>query len=263
MKIKRHLRLARIFASTSISAQLEYRMNFVVNLAGSLLTAGGALFGLLVLYSDGQPLGGWTYREAMVVVGLYMLVQGFIGAFLTPNLNQLGEAVRTGTLDFTLLKPVDAQFYVSTHNVNPFRLNDLLIGLGLVVWAASGLASVTAAGILTGSLLIVAALAIVYAIWFMLTTTAFWFVRVANLTDLFGSLFRAGQMPVTAYPGWVRVLFTFVVPVAFITTVPAEAIVGRIDPLGAFLALAVTAVLLALSRWFWRFAVRSYTSASS
>ncbi len=66
MRARRYLRLVRVFAGASISAQLEYRMNFIVNLVGSLLTAGGALFGLFVLYGDGQPLGGWEYREAMV-----------------------------------------------------------------------------------------------------------------------------------------------------------------------------------------------------
>ena len=263
MRLRRYLRLALIFAAASISAQLEYRVNFVVNLIGSLITAGGALFGLLILYADGQPLGGWSYREAMVVVGLYTLVQGFIGAFLTPNLNSIGEAVRTGTLDFTLLKPIDAQFFVSARNINIFRLTDLFIGLGLVIWAVNALPDIAPGGVAVGALLVGAALAIVYAIWFMLTTTAFWFVKVANLTDLFSSLFRAGQMPAAAFPGWVRLIFTFLIPVAFITTVPAEAIVGRVRSASSLTALGVMLLLLAVSRWFWRFAVRSYTSASS
>ena len=263
MKLRRYLRLVRVFASASIAAQLEYRVNFIINLISSFLTAGGALFGLAVLYGDGRPLGGWSYREALVVVGLYTFVQGFIGAFLAPNLNAIVEAVRTGTLDFTLLKPIDAQFLVSARNVNLFRLTDLLTGLGLIVWAAHGVAGVTLSGVLTGALLIVAALLIVYAVWFMLTTTAFWFVKVANLTELFSSLFRAGQMPVSAFPGWVRLLFTSIVPVAFITTLPAEAIVGRVHLSSAATAAGVTIVLLTVSRWFWRFAIRSYTSASS
>jgi ABC-2 type transport system permease protein len=263
MNIRRYLRLVRIFAGASISAQLEYRMNFVVNFVGSLLTAGGALFGLFVLYGDGQPLGGWSYREAMVVVGLYTLIQGFIGALLTPNLNSIGEGVRTGTLDFTLLKPIDAQFLVSTRNVNIFRLTDVVVGVGLIVWAVRQLPNVTTGGLIVGIGLVAASLVMVYAVWLMLTTTAFWFVKVANLTDLFSSLFRAGQMPVSAFPGWVRLLFTFVVPIAFITTVPAQAIVGRATPGSALVAIIVAVLLVAASRWFWGFAVRNYTSASS
>ena len=83
------------------------------------------------------------------------------------------------------------------------------------------------------------------------------------MIPLFSSLFRAGQMPVSAFPGWVRLVFTFIVPVAFITTVPAEAIVGRFHLSSADTAAGVMIMLLAASRWFWRFAIRSYTSASS
>lgn len=263
MRSMRYLRLAAIFAGASISAQLEYRANFLLGLLGALLQAGGSLFGLLILTGDGQSVGGWSYREAMVVVGLFTLVQGFIGAFLYPNLNKIAEAIRTGTMDFTLLKPIDAQFQVSARNVNIFPLTNIVIGLMVIGWALPGIPGVTSAGLLIGTLLVVAALMIVYAVWFLLTTTAFWFVKVENITELFNGLFRAGQFPVSVLPGWVRFFFTFVVPVAFITTVPAEAIIGRAKLPSALTAIGVALVLLAVSRWLWQRAVGSYTSASS
>lgn len=263
MRLRRYIRLLRIFISTSINAQLEYRANFVVSLIGAVLGAGGALFGLLVLSGDGQAIGGWSYREAMVVVGLFTIVEGFIGGALRPNLNKIGEAIRTGTMDFTLLKPIDAQFFSSTRNVNIFPLLNVGVGVLIIGWALPGIPGVTPARVLLAALLLGAALAIVYAIWFMLTTTAFWFVKVENITELFNGLFRAGQFPVSAFPGWVRLLFTFVIPVAFITTVPAQAVVGRIDTPTVVLALVVAIALLAASRWLWSYAIRSYTSASS
>ena len=263
MRLRRYLRLLGVFARASISAQLEYRANFLVSLVGALLSSGGALFGLLILAGDGQPVGGWTYREASIVVGLFTIIQGFIGTLLYPNLNKIGEAIRLGTMDFTLLKPIDTQFLVSTRNVNFFTSFAMLIGVGITIWAASGIPGLTLSQALVGALLFGAALAIVYAIWFILTTTAFWFVKVENITELFNGLFRAGQFPVTAFPGWVRLLLTFVVPVAFITTVPAEAILGRISLESALAAVGVALGLLLIARWFWGVAVRSYTSASS
>jgi ABC-2 type transport system permease protein len=263
MRPLRYLKLAAIFAAASISAQLEYRVNFVVSLIGSVLTAGGALFGLMILAGDGEPVGGWSYREAMVVVGLFTLVQGYIGAFLYPNLNKIAEAIRTGTMDFTLMKPIDAQFLVSARNINVFRLIDVLVGLALIIWAVIDLPGVTVGGLALGALLVLSSLAIVYAVWFMLTTTAFWFVKVENITELFGSLFRAGQFPITVFPGWVRFLFTFIVPIAFITTVPAEVLIGRANPSAVAGAIAVALTLLGVSRLLWCWAVGSYTSASS
>jgi ABC-2 type transport system permease protein len=263
MKLRRYLRLIGVFTRASVSAQLEYRANFLISLVSALLASGGALFGLLLLSADGQPVGGWSYREASVVVGLFTIVQGFIGAVLSPNLNKIAEAIRLGTMDFTLLKPIDAQFLVSTRNVDLFRIIDIGIGTIVIVVASSGLPGITLSSVLLSALLLGTALLIVYAIWFILTTTAFWFVKVENITELFNGLFRAGQFPVTAFPSWVRVLFTFVVPVAFITTVPAEAIIGRIRLESALAAAGVALVLLAVARWFWGVAVRSYTSASS
>ena len=261
--IRRYLRLIAIFVGASISAQLEYRVNFVITVLNSLLTVGGALLGLLILSRDGQPIGGWSYREAMIVVGLFTLVQGFIGTVLYPNLNRIAEAVRLGTMDFNLLKPIDAQFLVSTRNLNVFHLVDIVVGLGLISWAASGLAGVTLQGVVLSGALVVAALMIVYAIWFMLSTTAFWFVKVENVTELFNGVFRAGQFPVSAFPGWLRIFFTTLVPIAFITTVPAEALLGRAGPQRVLAALAIASILMLLARWFWRRAVGSYTSASS
>jgi len=260
---RRYLRLVMIFAGASISVQLEYRMNFVISVLSSLLTSGGALFGLLILSGDGQPIGGWSYREATIVVGVFTLVQGFIGAVLYPNLNKIAEAVRLGTMDFNLLKPIDTQFLVSTRNLNVFRLIDILVGLGLIGWAALGLEGVTAAGLGLSLALLAAALTIVYAIWFGLTTTAFWFVKVENVTELFNGVFRAGQFPVSAFPGWARVFFTAVVPVAFITTVPAEALIGRASLGNTLVAVGLALALVVVSRWFWKRAIGSYTSASS
>jgi ABC-2 type transport system permease protein len=255
--------LIQIFISASISAQMEYRFNFIVNAVGSLLLATISLFGLGVLYGDGKALGGWSFAEASVVVGLFMMVESFIGAFLVPNLNKISEGVRTGSLDFVLLKPLDAQFMISTRNLGLFRLPDGLVGLGVVVWGLAQLNTVTVGGLLLGLVLFMLALGIVYSLWFVLATTAFWFVRVENMTELFWGLFRAAQFPVSVFPGWVRVFFTFVVPVAFISTVPAEAMIGRIAPQTVPLAVVVAVVAMLGSRWFWLFALRSYTSASS
>jgi ABC-2 type transport system permease protein len=88
-------------------------------------------------------------------------------------------------------------------------------------------------------------------------------VKVGNIPELFHSIFAAGRFPISAFPPWIRILLTFVVPVAFITSVPAEAAVGRLDWSTGAQSIAVAALFLGLSRAFWRLAVRNYTSASS
>lgn len=260
----RYLRLLAVFVGATLSAQLEYRANFL----GAVLAAVGevavALLGLAVLF--GQPevstVGGWTFREALVVVGFFTLTQGMIATFIQPNLSKIAEAVRTGQMDFVLLKPLDAQFYVSSRQADLLRLPEVFIGLGLIVYAAWGL-GVTTGGVLTATLMYACALGMVYAIWMLLSTTAFWFVKTQNASELFQGVFGAGRFPVTAFPARVGLLLTFVVPIAFITTVPAQALTGGLSTATVLTAPVLALALLVLSRLFWRKAVGSYTSASS
>ncbi len=260
----RYWRLISIFMGASLSAQLEYRVNFVINLVETILRVLGSLLGLIILLGENKSLGGWSFHEAAVVLGVFTLFDGLIGLALAPNLNRIAEGVRTGTMDFTLLKPIDSQFLVSFRNINLLRLPDVLLGLGIIVWAVLQSPILPNLGNLSlGILLLLCAYSIVYGIWFMLSTTAFWFVRVENITELFMGFYRAGQFPVSVFPGWVRTLFTFVIPIAFITTIPAQALTGKLEQNSLWIALGFAALLLFLSRWFWRFALRSYTSASS
>jgi ABC-2 type transport system permease protein len=108
-----------------------------------------------------------------------------------------------------------------------------------------------------------ASLTILYSLWFLLATTSIWFVKTWNATEVLRATLTAGRYPISAYPETLRVLFTMVIPVAFLTTVPAEAILGR--PSWAWLLAGGGMALgfFSLSRWFWKLALRSYTSASS
>ncbi|MGI8748916.1 MAG: ABC-2 family transporter protein, partial [Deinococcus sp.] len=130
-------------------------------------------------------------------------------------------------------------------------------------YALPRLDHVPAGGLLLAALLYLCALVTVYSVWFMLATTAFWFVKTDNVTELFNGVFGAGRFPVTSFSAPVRLALTFVLPVAFITTVPAQAITGSLTPGLGLLAPLLAVWLFVASRLFWRRALASYTSASS
>jgi ABC-2 type transport system permease protein len=135
-------------------------------------------------------------------------------------------------------------------------------GAALLAYAAQRL-GLGATAAVRGLLFYLPALCILYSIWFLLATLTIWFVKIYNITFVLKNVLEAGRFPVHAYPGRLRMVLTFVVPVAFLTTVPARAMIGRGGPalfgVSAVLALA----LLLATRAFWRFALRFYTSASS
>ncbi|MDM7324754.1 MAG: ABC-2 family transporter protein [Thermus sp.] len=256
----RYLRVFFLFLRLSLAAEMEYRLNFLLGLVSSALTLIGALFGLFLLYQGGYRPGGWVWEEALLVLAAFTLLQGLAGTLLAPNLNKIVEHVQQGTLDFVLLKPLDPQFWLSLRAFSPWGLGDFLLGLGLLLYAG------TKVGLGPGAYFLFAfywalGAVILYALWFLLATTSIWFVKIYNVTEVLRGLLEAGRFPLGAYPALYRVFFTFVVPVAFLTTVPAEAALGRGE--ASLGALGLAFFLFLLARGFFRVALRSYTSASS
>jgi ABC-2 type transport system permease protein len=260
--MKRYLKLLILFWSTAIAAELEYRLNFLIATLSSIVNLVGSIFGLFLFYRTGYTFQGWTWQEAMIVLGLFTLLQGFSTAFLVPNLNSIVQQVERGTLDFILLKPISSQFWLSTRIFSPWGLPDILFGTTIILYAGTQL-KLSLTSYLISIIPIFFGLVILYSLWFVLGATSIWFVKIYNVTEVLRGLIDAGRYPMAAYPSAYKFFFTFVVPVAFLTTVPAEAMLGK-GQYTALLAAGILAFVLFLgTQFFWRFALRFYTRASS
>ncbi len=260
----RYLRLLAIFYKNTLIGELEYRLGFWANLALSLFWLLWAALSVRVYFFHANDIAGWTYPELLVVMGLFFAMNGFRQLVLEPNLSLLPEYVRLGTLDYILTKPANSQFLVSLRRLGVYNWGDPLLGLGLVAYAfwRLGRAPRLADGLLFLALA-AAAMVILYAFSLLLQTTTFWLVNVNEVDTLVMGLLETGRFPVSFYRGWVRVALTVVIPVAFLTTLPAQALLGRLGWLTALLAGAVAVLLFAASAAFWRFGLRYYTGASS
>lgn len=258
------LRVLWIYLRIGVLNELEYRTNFVVQLFQSLLGVGFWLANVAIVFSHTDLLAGWRQAEIVALLGVFFMVGGLMRTVVQPSMQRLMEDVRLGTLDFTLTKPADAQLLVSVKQVEIWKLVDAVLGLALMAVAVVELGE--ALGVrqaLLFGVALAAGAATVYSFFLILATCTFWFVRLENILVIFQAMWEAGRWPVAIYPPWLRYTLTFLVPIAFATTVPAEALAGRLtlDTLAGAVALAV--VLLALSRWFWRVGVRQYSGASA
>ncbi|MBL1174689.1 ABC transporter permease [Pantanalinema sp. GBBB05] len=258
----RYLHILRLFWSTAIAAELEYRINFLLAALSSLGGLAGSLFGLFLFYRTGYTFRGWSWQQALVVVGVFTLLQGFSATFLAPNLNRIVRHIQQGTLDFVLLKPVSSQFWLSAHTLSPWGLPDLIFGMVLIGYAGRQL-GLQLQDYLFSLVPIGFGFLILYSLWFILGAMSIWFVKIYNVTEVLRGFLEAGRYPMAAYPTGYRVFFTFVVPVAFLTTVPTEVLLGRGELLWVAGAGLLAIALLLVSAGFWRFALRFYTSASS
>jgi ABC-2 type transport system permease protein len=260
----RVVRLSWLFFKLGSLNELQYRANFFIQLLQSAVAVGTAIVVLALVYSHTDELNGWSESELLVVLAIQILLGGIINTSIQPNMQRFMEEVRDGKLDFALTKPEDSQVLVSVRDVRIWRAVDVLAGGIVLAYAISGLEQDVGVGdaLLFLGLLAVGTLAI-YCFWIVIATLAFWIVNVWEILELFQGIYQAGRWPATIFPGWLRFGITFLVPLAFAITVPAEAVTSRLEWSTVALALGFAVVLFAFTRWWWGFGLRRYSGASA
>jgi ABC-2 type transport system permease protein len=200
----------------------------------------------------------------LLVTAFFTLLQAVLEGAINPSMTLVVEQIRKGTFDFVLLKPKDAQFLVTTARVLPWRALNVVTAVVLVAVGFSKLGRMPAlldAGV--ACVFFAASLAILQSLWMLSVCLAFYVVKVDNLTYLFGSVFDAARWPSSIFKGALRLVFTFVIPLAVMTTFPAEALLGRASVEKLVAAVTTAIAVVVLSRVAWKRALASYTSASS
>jgi len=262
--VRRYLRLLAVQLRASTAISLQYRVEFLGEGALALFWVAWSLVPLLVVYGHRPSVAGWSFDEALVVMGWFTLMKGILEGAVNPSLASVVEHIRKGTLDFVLLKPADAQFLVSTAKFEPWRVVDVLGGFVIFAVAFHRMGRVPGpAAVFAALLLLLCAAWTLYSLWILVISAAFFVVKVDNLSFLFSSIFDAGRWPITVFRGTWRILFTFVVPLALMTTYPSLALLGRLDAGAAALAVLGTAAFGAFARLVWVRSIGHYTSASS
>jgi ABC-2 type transport system permease protein len=260
----RALRVVRAQLRASIAVALQYRFEFAVQGALALLWVGVTLFPLLVVFGTRPEVAGWTFPEMLVVLGWFVALKGVLEGTLSPSLMQVVEHIRKGTLDFVLLKPADAQLLVSLSKIEPWRLIDLLAAGAIFAIAFQRIGRPPGvAQLLLAAALLCAAVLVLYSIAILVVSIAFIAVRVDNLLYLFQSVFDVARWPSTVFRGILSVIFTFVLPLALMTTYPALALLGKLTGQTAVAALAGSVLFASVARAIWIASIRRYTSASS
>ena len=260
----RYAGLLGVQVRASAVTSMQYRIDFLVEGAISLYWLGWNLVPLLILYGQRDTVAGWDFPSALVVIAWFTVLRGVLDGVINPSLVGVVEKIRTGEFDYLLLKPADAQFLVSTVKFEPWKVLDILGGLGLAVAAfvmlgrAPPLADVGLALVL-----LVAGALVLYSMWILIISASFWVIRLDNLVYLFMAVFDAARWPIAVFRGFWRVLFTLVIPLALMTSFPAMAILGTLATTTAVAGVGGALVFATVARALWRAAIRNYTSASS
>lgn len=248
----------------SVQVTMQYRAEFFVGVFMAAFYVFWNLVPMFVLWGQRPTIAGWSLAEAALVTAWFTLLRALLDGAVQPSLQAVVEHIRKGTLDFVLLKPADAQFLVSTAKFEVMNFVDAAAAVALALWALARLHLVPTAGQVGMALILtLAAGALLYALAILVIAAAFYVVRLDNLIYLFNSVFDAARWPSKVFRGVWHFLFTFIIPLALMTTYPAEALLGRLSASTAVAAFAGAALFFWLARLVWRRAIGHYRSASS
>lgn len=259
------------FARNSLVRDMTFRSNFIIESITSLSWMAMNLAYYILIYRFTPAIAGWSEMEYFLFLATTLLVNALVQALFMPNCEEFSELIRTGGLDFALLKPIDTQFLVSLHKINWSSLWGALFAFALMgygLWYLPDWPSPLAC--LLYACYVLCGVAIMYSLMISLAATSVWLGRNQTLYDFWFYITNFSRYPLEIYSGAVgdpvRILFTFVIPVLIVVNVPARLLAKPLDaqnwPLALF-ALFATAASLWLSRLVFTKAMRSYRSASS
>ncbi len=273
----RAFRVILTCARNSLVRELMFRTNFIIVTAASLLwvCANIAFYLLVFQYTPSIGAGtGWGRSQFFVFFATGLIINSIVHSVFMPNADLFSERVRTGVLDFLLVKPLDCQVLVSFERLDLSTGGNLVVGVALLIFSLIELGWVP--GVIPIALYViyvVCGVAILYSLMFSLAATTVWLGRNQTLYDFWFYLTIFGRYPMEIYRGPLglplRIVFTFVIPVLIVVNVPARLLIRPLYPqtlpewgLPLF-ALAATAGSLWCCRRIFQAAIESYRSASS
>ncbi len=264
MNIKKYLKIYSLFLQTSIASELEYKTNIIIDFITAILSLIGSLFLLTIFFQSTDNIGGWKFEQALIIQGIYTILNGITNTWFNPNLTEIVKHIREGTLDFVLLKPLDSQFFISLKKISPSGLLEIILGVALLLYCTGiNQININIGFFILCLTTLLCSILILYSLWFLISTTTIWFVKTWNATEVLRSFLYIGRFPLNSFSFSLRIFFSIFIPIAFITTIPSEVFLGLAQLWKILLEIVVSGIFFIVSRRFWLFALRYYTSASS
>lgn len=242
---------------------MEFRSHFILN---NLITFTWALIVMLVfffMYQHVQVINGWHLEEILLLTAIYFLVDRIFDSFFEINFDNFVSLVNTGQLDGILTKPASSQFFVSLRQFSFAMLFSNLTMIAVILYLCQRyFLPLSWWQVISFIILLICSVVITYSLWFMTLLPVFWWGRVDNLQHLFRPFHQLCRVPIDV-TGKFKPLLTYIIPLAFVATIPAQSLTGKLFYPLVFYGIFAAAFLLWLSHRFWRFSLKHYTSASS
>lgn len=264
-EIKKHLQIYLLFVKNSVMAQMEYRFNFIGNLAmeGGYLCV--KLAYVVVVYRAGVNIMGLTPDQILLFCGTFVgMTAIYAGLFMINNFRLRGQ-IKDGDLDILLTKPVSLQFMATLRQADMTIFSVDFIAGGVMVaiaWARLRIPVTFATlGGFLGFILISALVS--YALFLLPQILSFWLLNTSAIAEITDSFWDFNSMPMDIYYNWIKAVGVFLLPIFVITNFPPMFVLQKLPAGYLAWALALPILLLGLVRMLWSRGLRQYNSASS
>jgi ABC-2 type transport system permease protein len=267
-QLTRYLRLWSALARFSLVRELAFRTNFLVKIFVEMLWLGILIAFYETIFAKTSMIADWDRYEYLFFLGFYFALGGLLETLFLENCNSFADLVRTGDLDFYLLKPMDEQFLVSCRTVDWSCAPNVLMGAGVMLAALLlGGWQLDLARLGLFLVMLACGTALAYGFLLLLTSASVWFMRNQSLYEMWWLFTTLMRYPREIFRGsWaapVGWFFSFAIPIMLVTNVPARVMMRAIEPAMVAYTAAATALVLWVSRRFFKFALLRYRSASS
>jgi ABC-2 type transport system permease protein len=258
------LKLLSAFFKVNFQMALAYRADTIVNILLNVMWLGWELLSLNIIFSNTTALGGWGLSELIALLGVFRLVNTMMIALIWPNTEKFNQSIRDGSMDYTILQPVNSLFLVTFSRITVWRIWDLVLAIVLIVVGINMSGdSTTPLQILTFILLAISGTIVIYSLWIVLISLTFWFTKFDNNVTILQALLDSGRYPATVYPAWLRIIVTFVIPIAVATTIPLQALRGDLTLNQVAIFFSIGMISFWIASRVWKVGLKQYSGASS
>ncbi len=248
----------------SLVREMEFRANFIAGLVRQTLWLATFIFMVAVIFQNTDSLAGWSRPDVLTIIALSRIIEAIINSLFAQNIMQLPERVRDGEFDFHLTKPVPAQFYTAFRSTGIDDLGNFIIGFLLLIYAVSqGGIQFSFQGTFFFFVLAAAGIIMYYSLLMITASLVFVLERLEFLWGFHILMSEPLTVPFDIFPRIPRTALTYLLPLAFVVFVPAQALTNRLSLWHVPVAIGMAAVFLLLANLAWRAGLKRYSSASS
>ncbi|MCL1935232.1 MAG: ABC-2 family transporter protein [Defluviitaleaceae bacterium] len=260
--MKRYIKLFKAILKINLKNIMVYRANFFLNLVDSLVWFVITIIFFNSIFNILNNINDWNIYEIYILIGISELIKSLIFIFFINNLPYIPTLVNRGTLDYILTKPVNSQFLLSARKLDLGNIGNIVPSIFLIIFAHLQIGqNISVISILYFFILLIFSFLLSYSIWFILMTLSIWFTKVDNAHELFLGVMPLMRYPASIYQGVSRIVFIFVFPIILISNVPAYALLNRFEIFSTLILLVYAIIFFIISIFFWKFALKYYSSA--